>query len=181
MPRYWLMKSEPSVFSIDDLARAKSQTTRWDGVRNFQARNFLRDDIAVGDGVLFYHSSADPPAVAGTAIVVRAGYPDPTQFDRGDSHHDPDSSPDDPRWYAVDIKFASKFAQPVTLPELRATPALNDMVLLRRGSRLSVQPVAPEEWKLIARMGDGKSSAGKPGGPKAGGKTGIRKKVSNGA
>jgi predicted RNA-binding protein with PUA-like domain len=158
MAHYWLMKSEPSVFSIDDLARAKGQTTRWDGVRNFQARNFLRDQIAVGDGVLFYHSSADPPAVAGTATVVRAGYPDPTQFDRGDSHHDPDSSPDDPRWYAVDIKFDSKFKQPVTLPELRTTPTLADMVLLRRGSRLSVQPVSPAEWKLIGQMGNGKPS-----------------------
>ncbi len=108
MPRYWLMKSEPNVFSIDDLGRAKNGTTRWDGVRNYQARNFLRDEIAVGDGVLFYHSSAEPPAVAGTARVVRAGYPDPTQFDARDGHHDPDSSKDDPRWYAVDIQFDSQ-------------------------------------------------------------------------
>jgi predicted RNA-binding protein with PUA-like domain len=153
MARYWLMKSEPGVFSIDDLSRAKQQTTRWDGVRNFQARNFLRDDIALGDGVLFYHSSADPPAVAGTARVVRAGYPDPTQFHAGDAHHDPDSSPDDPRWYAVDIRFESKFARQVTLPELRATPALGEMVLLRRGSRLSVQPVTAAEWKQIVKLG----------------------------
>ncbi len=153
MARYWLMKSEPSVFSIDDLAKAKGRTTRWDGVRNYQARNLLRDEIKVGDGVLFYHSSADPPAVAGTAKVARAGYVDPTQFDRGDGHHDPDSSPDDPRWYAVDIQFESKFARPVALPELRATPALADMVLLRRGSRLSVQPVTPSEWKLISKLG----------------------------
>jgi predicted RNA-binding protein with PUA-like domain len=141
------------VFSIDDLARAKEQTTRWDGVRNYQARNLLRDDIAVGDGVLFYHSSADPPAVAGTARVVRAGYPDPTQFHAGDPHQDPDSSPDDPRWYAVDIKFDSKFKRQVTLPELRETTTLADMVLLRRGSRLSVQPVTPAEWKQILKMG----------------------------
>jgi predicted RNA-binding protein with PUA-like domain len=153
MTRYWLMKSEPGVFSIDDLARAKQQTTRWDGVRNYQARNMLRDQIAVGDGVLFYHSSADPPAVAGTARVVRAGYPDPTQFDAADGHHDPDSSPDDPRWYAVDIKFEGKLARPVTLPELRALPALADMVLLRRGSRLSVQPVTAAEWKAITKLG----------------------------
>ena len=111
------------MFSIDDLARAKDGTTRWDGVRNYQARNFLRDEIAVGDGVLFYHSSADPPAVAGTARVVRAGYPDPTQFDPRDGHCDPDSSRDDPRWYAVDIKFEAKFARAVTLPELRADGA----------------------------------------------------------
>jgi len=117
MARYWLMKSEPGVFSIDDLAKAKAQTTRWDGVRNYQARNLLRDDIAVGDGVLFYHSSADPPA------------------------------------RVVDIQFDSKFKREVTLPELRATPALADMVLLRRGSRLSVQPVSPGEWKQIVKLG----------------------------
>jgi predicted RNA-binding protein with PUA-like domain len=153
MPRYWLMKSEPSVFSIDDLARAKDRTTRWDGVRNYQARNMLRSEIAVGDGVLFYHSSAEPPAVAGTARVVRAGYPDPTQFDPRDSHFDRDSQRDDPRWYAVDIQFDAKFARDVTLPELRETKSLADMVLLRRGSRLSVQPVTPAEWKQIVKMG----------------------------
>lgn len=153
MARYWLMKSEPSVFSIDDLAAAKEQTTRWDGVRNYQARNLLRHDITVGDGVIFYHSSADPPAAAGTAKVVRAGYPDPTQFDPRDGHFDRDSQRDDPRWFSVDIKFDSKFARPVTLPELRAAPALKDMVLLRRGSRLSVQPVTAAEWKQIVKMG----------------------------
>ena len=153
MARYWLMKSEPSVFSIDDLAAAKEQTTRWDGVRNYQARNLLRHDIAVGDGVIFYHSSADPPAAAGTAKVVRAGYPDPTQFDPRDGHFDRDSQRDDPRWFSVDIKFDTKFGRPVTLPELRAAPALKDMVLLRRGSRLSVQPVTAAEWKQIVKMG----------------------------
>jgi predicted RNA-binding protein with PUA-like domain len=153
MARYWLMKSEPSVFSIDDLAAAKDQTTRWDGVRNYQARNLLRHDIAVGDGVIFYHSSADPPAAAGTAEVARAGYPDPTQFDPRDGHFDRDSQRDDPRWFSVDIKFESKFARPVTLPELRAAPALKEMVLLRRGSRLSVQPVSAGEWKQILKMG----------------------------
>jgi predicted RNA-binding protein with PUA-like domain len=153
MPRYWLMKSEPSVFSIDDLSRAKDGTTRWDGVRNYQARNMLRDEIAVGDGVLFYHSSAEPPAVAGTARVVRAGYPDPSQFDPRDAHFDRDSSRDDPRWYAVDIKFEAKFAREVTLPELRGATALADMVLLRRGSRLSVQPVTAAEWKQIVKRG----------------------------
>ncbi len=153
MARYWLMKSEPGVFSIDDLAAAKEQTTRWDGVRNYQARNLLRHDIAVGDGVIFYHSSADPPAAAGTAKIVRAGYPDPTQFDPRDGHFDRDSQRDDPRWFSVDIKFDSKFVRPVTLPELRAAPALKDMVLLRRGSRLSVQPVTAAEWKQIVKMG----------------------------
>jgi predicted RNA-binding protein with PUA-like domain len=153
MPRYWLMKSEPGVFSIDDLARAKNQTTQWDGVRNYQARNLLRDEVAVGDGVLFYHSSAEPPAVVGTARVVRSGYPDPSQFKKGDDHHDPDSSPDDPRWFAVDIRFESKLARAVTLPELRAAAPLRDMVLLRKGSRLSVQPVTDREWKAVLAMG----------------------------
>ena len=150
------MKSEPDVFSIDDLAKAKKQTTGWDGVRNYQARNLLRDDIAVGDGVLFYHSSVDPPAVAGLARVVRAGYPDPTQFDPKSDYYDKDSPRDAPRWFSVDIAFDRKLPRPVTLPELRGEPALADMVLLRRGSRLSVQPVTPAEWKRILAMGDRK-------------------------
>jgi predicted RNA-binding protein with PUA-like domain len=153
MPRYWLLKSEPEAFSIDDLAGAKNKTTRWDGVRNYQARNMLRDEIAVGDGVLFYHSNANPPAVAGTARVVRAGYPDPTQFDPRDGHHDPGSALDAPRWFAVDIAFESRFTRAVTLPELRADPALAEMVLLRKGSRLSVQPVSAAEWKRISKLG----------------------------
>ena len=153
MPRYWLMKSEPGVFSIDDLARAKDGTTRWDGVRNYQARNLLRDEIAVGDGVLFYHSSADPPASPAPRASSARGYPDPTQFDPRDAHFDRDSLRDDPRWYAVDIKFESKFAREVTLPELRGARSLAEMVLLRRGSRLSVQPVTAGEWKQILKMG----------------------------
>ncbi len=151
--RYWLMKSEPETFSIDDLARAPKKTTGWDGVRNFQARNLLRDEIQVGDGVLFYHSSADPPGVAGTAEVARAGYPDPTQFDARSNHHDPDAKRDEPRWYMVDIKHTQTFPTFVPLPALRETPALRDMVLLRKGSRLSVQPVTPDEWKAIVAMG----------------------------
>ena len=151
--RYWLMKSEPEAFSIQDLARAPRQTTSWDGVRNYQARNLLRDDLKVGDGVLFYHSSVDPPGVVGTAEVVRAGYPDATQFDPRSGHHDPDARPDQPRWYVVDVKYGQTFARPVTLPELRQTSALSDMVLLRKGSRLSVQPVSADEWKTIVAMG----------------------------
>ncbi|HXJ22412.1 MAG TPA: EVE domain-containing protein [Polyangia bacterium] len=150
------MKSEPDVFSIDDLARAKNATTGWDGVRNYQARNLLRDEIAVGDGVLFYHSSVDPPAVAGLARVVRAGYPDPTQFDPKSDYYDKDSPRDAPRWFSVDIAFDRKLIRPVTLPELRGEPALAEMVLLRRGSRLSVQPVTPAEWKRIVALGDRK-------------------------
>jgi predicted RNA-binding protein with PUA-like domain len=151
--RYWLLKSEPETFSIDDLARAKDQTTFWDGVRNYQARNLLRDEIALGDGVLFYHSSADPPAVVGTAKVVGAGSPDPSQFDARSDHHDPDSKREDPRWFGVHVRLDRKFARPVTLPELRALPALADMVLLRRGSRLSVQPVSAAEWRVITKLG----------------------------
>jgi predicted RNA-binding protein with PUA-like domain len=131
-------------------------------VRNYQARNMLLNEIAVGDGVLFYHSSAEPPAVAGTARVVRAGYPDPTQFDPRDKHYDGESLRDDPRWYAVDIKFDSKFTREVTLSELRGTPALADMQLLRRGNRLSVQPVTPGEWKQILKMGTHPAKAAKP-------------------
>jgi predicted RNA-binding protein with PUA-like domain len=156
MARHWLMKSEPDVFSIDDLAGARNATTGWDGVRNYQARNLLRDEIAVGDSVLFYHSSVDPPGVAGLARVVRAGYPDPTQFDPKSDYYDKDSPRDAPRWFSVDIAFDRKLARPVTLPELRDEPALADMVLLRRGSRLSVQPVTPAEWKRIVAMGDRK-------------------------
>ena len=156
MARHWLMKSEPDVFSIDDLAKAKKQTTGWDGVRNYQARNLLRDEIAVGDGVLYYHSSVDPPAVVGLARVVKAGYPDPTQFDPKSDYYDAGSKPDAPRWFSVDIAFDRKLPRPVTLPELRADPALGDMVLLQRGSRLSVQPVTAAEWKRIVALGERK-------------------------
>ena len=158
--RYWLLKSEPETFSIADLERAPGQTTFWDGVRNYQARNLLRDEIKVGDGVLFYHSSADPPAVAGTAEVVGAGAPDPTQFDARSSHRDPDSPPGDPRWFGVTIKLGRVFGRAIPLPELRAHPALKEMVLLRKGSRLSVQPVSAKEWETIVKLG---GSGGKNG------------------
>jgi predicted RNA-binding protein with PUA-like domain len=158
MRYYWLLKSEPGVFSIDDLARAKNQTTSWDGVRNYQARNLLRDELKVGDGVLFYHSSADPPAAVGTATIARAGYPDASQWDPRSDHFDAESPRDKPRWFVVDVKFDKKFAQPVTLPELRANAALDGMVLLRKGSRLSVQPVTADQWRLICQLGEsGKS------------------------
>ena len=151
--RYWLMKSEPETFSIEHLRRAPAQTTVWDGVRNYQARNLLRDEMAVGDGVLFYHSSADPPGVAGTAEVARAGYPDASQFDPKSDHYDADAHREEPRWYMVDIKHTQTFPRFVPLPVLRDMPALQDMVLLRKGSRLSVQPVTPDEWKAIVAMG----------------------------
>ena len=149
--RYWLMKSEPTSFSIDDLMQAPSQTTCWDGVRNYQARNFMRD-MAVGDQILFYHSNADPPAVMGIAEIVTTVYVDPTQFDKKDSHYDPESKPAQPRWEMVDIKHVRKFSRPLSLDQLRKEPSLKNMVLLRKGSRLSVQPVSSLEWKHILSL-----------------------------
>jgi predicted RNA-binding protein with PUA-like domain len=145
------MKSEPTSFSIDDLKKAPSQTTCWDGVRNYQARNFMRD-MEVGDQILFYHSNADPPAVMGIAEVVTTAYVDLTQFDKKDSHYDPESKPDQPRWEMVDIKYVRKFSRPLSLDQLRKEPTLKNMVLLRKGSRLSVQPVSPLEWKHILSL-----------------------------
>lgn len=150
--RYWLFKSEPDVYSIHDLARDKNQTTFWDGVRNYQARNFLRDTIHVGDGVLFYHSSADRMVIAGTATVVRAGYPDHTAFDPKSCHHDPKSDPDNPTWFMVDIKLDKVFAEPLTRATLQACPDLKKMLLLQRGSRLSIQPVTEREWAAVWRL-----------------------------
>jgi len=147
--RYWLMKSEPDVFSIDDLSRAPGQTTCWDGVRNYQARNFLRDEIRVGDGVLYYHSSAEPSGIAGEAVVVRAGYPDPTAFDRRDAHYDLKSDPARPTWYAVDVRFVRACRPLIPLSRLRRVAALRSMLVLKRGMRLSVQPVTAAEWRAI--------------------------------
>lgn len=149
--RYWLMKSEPSVFSIDDLAKSPAQTTCWDGVRNYQARNYMRS-MAVGDQVLFYHSNADPPAVAGIAEVVKTAYADPTQFDKKSKHYDPGSDPASPRWEMVDLKYLRKFSHPVSLDRLRKEGRLKGMVLLQKGSRLSVQPVTPSEWAHIMSL-----------------------------
>jgi predicted RNA-binding protein with PUA-like domain len=149
--RYWVMKSEPSAFSIDDLMTAPQQTTCWDGVRNYQARNFMRS-MALGDRVLFYHSNADPPAIVGIAEVVKTAYADPTQFEKKDKHYDSDSDPSIPRWDMVDIKYVRKFSRPVSLDQLRKETKLKDMVLLRKGSRLSVQPVAATEWEHILTL-----------------------------
>ena len=148
---YWLMKSEPNVFSLDDLAHAPKQTTSWDGVRNYQARNFMRA-MKTGDQVLFYHSNAQPPCVMGIAEVVKTAYPDATQFDRHDAHYDPASLPDQPRWDVVDIRFVRKFAAPLSLDLLREQASLKGMELLRKGSRLSVQPVRLSEWQEILRL-----------------------------
>lgn len=151
-PRHWLVKSEPQTFSFDDLARAPGRTTRWDGVRNYQARNLLRDEMAVGDQVFFYHSSAEPPGIAGVAEVVRAGYPDPTAFDESDAHFDPKSRRAAPAWFAVDLRAVARLVPEIPLPRLRETRALEGMVLLRKGSRLSVQPVTAAEWTVITGM-----------------------------
>jgi len=146
--RFWLMKSEPDVFSIDHLA--KKGAAGWDGVRNYQARNFMRE-MRVGDGVLFYHSSVVPPGVAGLAEVAKTAYPDPTQFDSKNDHHDPKATPDRPIWFQVDVRFKRKFPRLLSLDELRAVPALAGMELFRR-SRLSVQPVTAEQWDAIVRL-----------------------------
>ncbi len=149
--RYWLVKSEPETFSIDDLARAPRQTTCWDGVRNYQARNFIRE-MALGDHVLFYHSNADPPAVVGSAEVVKTAYPDDTQFDKRSGHYDSASTMDHPRWEMVDIKYREKFPTSLPLDRLREEAKLKGMVLLRKGSRLSVQPVTASEWAVIMKL-----------------------------
>ena len=148
---YWLMKSEPSAFSIEDLARAPGRTTCWDGVRNYQSRNYMRQ-MKVGDRALFYHSIAEPPALVGIAEVVRDAYPDHTAFDQKDKHFDPKSNPAKPTWDMVDIRLVRKFSRPLSLDSLRRQLGLKKMELLRRGSRLSVQPVRPQEWKTILAL-----------------------------
>jgi predicted RNA-binding protein with PUA-like domain len=150
--KYWLMKTEPSTYSIDDLAKEKKKTTCWEGVRNYQARNLLRDDVKLGDRVLFYHSACKEPAVVGTAVVVRPGYPDKFAFDRKSKYYDEKSDPDYPTWFMVDIKLDKKFSAPVTLKELRTKASLKEMVLLQKGSRLSVQPVKKKEFDAIVKM-----------------------------
>jgi predicted RNA-binding protein with PUA-like domain len=154
--KYWLMKSEPDVFSIDDLKACK--VTCWDGVRNYQARNTMRDEMRVGDGVLFYHSNADPSGIAGLAEVVREGYPDDTAFDPKDPHYDPRSDAQNPTWYRVDVKYVRTAGQIIPLSRLRKIPGLKKMILLRHG-RLSVQPVTPGEWKIILGLPEWKRSA----------------------
>lgn len=151
--KYWLMKSEPDVFSYADLERAPARTTLWDGVRNYRARNFMRDEMAVGDGVLYYHSNADPPGVAGVAEVASESYPDPTQFDPKDSHFDPKSDPEEPRWWLVDVRAVAPLERFVSLPELKEHPKLTAMGVTQRGNRLSVQPVTAAEWKVVLGLG----------------------------
>lgn len=150
--KYWLMKTEPGCFSIDDLAAAPDQITSWDGVRNFQARNFMRDEMRVDDLVLFYHSVTNP-GVVGIASVAREAYPDHTAFDPGDRHYDPRSTPERPLWWMVDVRFVEKFGAPVSLRALRGLKGLEGMELLRRGSRLSVMPVTEKEFEIVRALG----------------------------
>jgi predicted RNA-binding protein with PUA-like domain len=152
-PRHWLVKTEPSSFSWDDLERSPNRTTVWDGVRNYQARNFMRDGMKVGDLVLFYHSSTDPAAVVGIAEVVRDAYPDHTAFDANDPHFDPKSRREEPTWMMVDIRAVERFARPVPLEELKRTKGLEKMELLRKGNRLSVQPVTAKELETVWKLG----------------------------
>jgi predicted RNA-binding protein with PUA-like domain len=151
---YWLMKSEPSTFGIDDLARAKQRTTGWDGVRNYQARNFLRDEMKKGELAFFYHSGCPVPGIAGIVKIVREGYPDRTAFDAKDDHYDAESDPRKPRWYSVDVQLERKFDEVVTLETLRSHSkgALKEMVLLKRGNRLSITPVTKQEWTFITSL-----------------------------
>ena len=148
---YWLMKSEPDVFSIDDLAKRRKQTEPWTGVRNYQARNFMRDDMRVGDLAFFYHSSCPEPGIAGIVRISRAAYPDATQFDPDSEYHDPKATRDAPRWFNVDVTLVKK-TRLISLQELRGKPALAQMQLLRRGNRLSITPLSPAEWAAVERL-----------------------------
>lgn len=149
--KYWLMKTEPATYSWDDLNNEPNKTDHWDGVRNYQARNFMRD-MKEGDGILFYHSVVKPPCIVGIARVAKEAYPDHTQFDSGAKYFDPKSPEDNPRWDMVDIQAVETLPEPVTLPQLRETTGLDEMVLLRKGSRLSIQPVTEKEWKIIRKL-----------------------------
>jgi len=149
---YWLFKSEPESYSFADLQAEPDRSTGWDGVRNYQARNLLRDTIKVGDQVFFYHSNAEPPGIVGIAKVVQAGHPEPAAFDAGHHYFDEKSDPSNPTWYQVRIQAVNPVEPPITLPELRSIPELAGMELLRKGSRLSVQPVTAAEWKLITGL-----------------------------
>jgi predicted RNA-binding protein with PUA-like domain len=152
MPRrYWLMKVEPSAYSIDDLARDGS--TSWEGVRNYQARNFMRDEMQVGDGVLFYASNADPSGVTGLAEIARAAYPDAYAWKKGHTYFDAASTPEKPLWYSVDIRFVERFPRVVSLDTLKSTPGLEDMVVTKKGSRLSIQPVTKREFDMVTKLG----------------------------
>jgi predicted RNA-binding protein with PUA-like domain len=159
MPQYWLMKSEPDEVSIDDLARAPGKRVPWTGVRNYQARNYMRDQMRIGDGVLFYHSSCAEPGVVGTASVCSRAYPDATQFDRRSKYYDPKSSPEAPRWMHVDVKLVKR-TRLLPLHEMRTRPELAGMLLLRKGNRLSITPVSADEWQAVLALLESSAQAG---------------------
>lgn len=150
--QFWLFKSEPSVFGVDHLAKSPGKTAPWDGVRNYQARNFLRDQVKRGDRVLFYHSSDEPLGIFGTMEVVRTGYPDATAFDPKSKYYDTASKPEQPRWYVVDVKLIRKFAEPVLRDRLAEDPVTSEMMVMKKGMRLSIQPVTRAEWEAVLRL-----------------------------
>jgi predicted RNA-binding protein with PUA-like domain len=152
--QYWLMKTEPSTFGVDDLAAAPGRTTAWDGVRNYQARNMLRDQMKRGDSAFLYHSSCEVPGIVAVMRIVKEGYPDPTALDRKHHHYDPDSDPKNPRWFMVDVQLTRPLSRTITLPELRkhGSRELKNMLLLRPGNRLSITPIEPAEWKFILSL-----------------------------
>ena len=152
MPKYWLMKSEPSCFSIDDLQQAPNQTTHWDGVRNYQARNFMRDQMQIGDLILFYHSNCNPPGIVGIAEVSSQAYPDFTAWDPTSEHPDPLSTEDKPRWFMVDVRFKKKLTHIISLEQLKQCHELSSMQLVRKGNRLSVLPISEKEWTQIQQL-----------------------------
>ncbi len=148
--RFWLMKSEPDMFSIDDLKKKKH--SGWDGVRNYQARNYMRDDMHIGDMVLFYHSSCEIPGVAGLARVFKSSHPDPTQWDNKSDYYDPKSTKENPRWFMVEVEFVEKFDRVITLSEIKSTKGLDKMPLVQKGSRLSINPVSEKEFEIITHI-----------------------------
>jgi predicted RNA-binding protein with PUA-like domain len=151
--KYWLIKTDPADFSLEDLKKCNNQTTCWDGVRNYQARNFIRDEMKSGDDVLFYYSQSEPNAVFGICTIVKDAYPDPSQFDPKDKHYFPSADPANPPWYAVDIKYVKEFKKPISLSDIKANNKLKNMRLIQRGNRLSIMPVTKDEFDEILKMG----------------------------
>ena len=150
--QYWIMKSEPTTYGIDHLIKCPKQSDYWEGVRNYQARNMMRDDMRPGDMAFFYHSNCDVPGIVGLMEITSEGYPDPTAFDPQSKYHDPKSDPDNPRWYLVDVHFKEKFDEIIPLSALRQEPKLANMLILRKGNRLSITPVTPQEWQTVLQM-----------------------------
>ncbi len=152
--RYWLFKSEPESFSIDDLINSPNQTISWEGVRNYRARNILRDEVQPGDEVLFHHSSTEPPGIVGTCIIDQAGYPDESALNLKSGYYDPKHNKNNPRWFAVDVKMVTKFKTIIPLTLLKKTPGLEKMMVCQRGARLSIQPVTPDEWRIVNELAE---------------------------